>query len=104
MTNRPRHDRVVVRRIEAGAKTSGIVIPDAAQESPVEGEVLAMGPGGRNARDEVVALDIRPGDRAPVGKWSGSEVRVNREELLILTEADLMGIVEDAAVPAKHAA
>ena len=95
----------MLRRIEPDAKTSGgIIIPDTAREKPVEGEVLAVGPGARNERGEVVALDVKRGDRVLFGKWSGSEVKVNGEELLILKESDLMGIVEDAAVPAKHAA
>jgi chaperonin GroES len=105
MALRPLQDRILLRRIEPEGKTSGgIIIPDTAKEKPVEGEVLAVGPGARNERGEIVALDVKRGDRVLFGKWSGSEVRVGGEDLLILKEADLMGVVEDAAVPAKHAA
>ena len=105
MALRPLQDRILLRRIDPDAKTSGgIIIPDTAREKPMEGEVLAVGPGARNDRGEVVPLGVRRGDRVLFGKWSGSEVRVGGEELLILKEADLMGIIEDAAVPAKNAA
>lgn len=105
MALRPLQDRVLLRRIEPEATSSGgIIIPDTAREKPIEGEVVAAGPGARNERGEIVPLDVRPGDRVLFAKWSGTEVRVGGEELLMLKEADLMGIVEDAAVPAKHAA
>ena len=105
MALRPLQDRILLRRIDAEAKTSGgIIIPDTAQEKPMQGEVLAVGPGVRNERGEIMALDVAVGDRVLFGKWSGSEVRVGGEELLIVKESDLMGVVEDAAVPAKQAA
>ena len=105
MKIRPLHDRILLRRIDPEAKTSGgIIIPDTAREKPIEGEIVAAGPGARNERSEIVPLDVKLGDRVLFAKWSGTEVRVGGEELLILKEADLMGIVEDAAVPAKHAA
>ena len=105
MKFRPLHDRVVVRRIDAEEKTKGgIIIPDPAKEKPQEGEIIAVGPGARDESGKVVALDVKAGDRVLFGKWSGVEVRVAGEELLVLKEADLMGVVEDAAVPAKHAA
>jgi chaperonin GroES len=105
MKIRPLRDRILLRRIDPEAKTSGgIIIPDNAKEKPMEGEVVAAGPGARNERGEIMPLDVKPGDRVLFGKWSGVEVRVGGEELLILKEADLMGIVQDAAVPAKSAA
>ena len=105
MALRPLQDRVLLRRIEPEEKTSGgIIIPDTAQEKPMEGEIVAAGPGARNERGEIMPLGVKPGDRVLFGKWSGVEVRVAGEELLVLKEADLMGVVEDAAVPAKHAA
>ena len=91
---RPLHDRVLVRRIEADEKTSGgIIIPDTAKEKPQEGEVIAVGPGARNDAGEIQALDVRAGDRVLFGKWSGTEVRVNGEDLLIMKESDILGIV-----------
>ena len=94
MKFRPLHDRVVVRRIESDEKTAGgIIIPDTAKEKPQEGEVLAVGPGARDERGEVQPLDVKVGDRILFGKWSGSEVKIDAEELLIMKESDIMGIV-----------
>jgi chaperonin GroES len=95
MKFRPLHDRVVVRRIEAEEKTAGgIIIPDTAKEKPMEGEVIAAGPGARNEQGQLVALDVRQGDRILFGKWSGTEVKIDGQELLIMKESDIMGIVE----------
>jgi chaperonin GroES len=92
---RPLHDRVVVRRITAEEKTAGgIIIPDTAREKPMEGEVIAAGAGARNEQGAVVALDVKAGDRVLFGKWSGTEVKLDGEELLIMKESDIMGIVE----------
>ena len=91
---RPLHDRVVIRRIEAEAKTKGgIIIPDTAKEKPQEGEVVAVGTGIRDESGNLVALDVKPGDRILFGKWSGTEVRLNGEDLLIMKESDIMGII-----------
>jgi chaperonin GroES len=96
---RPLHDRVLVRRVTAEEKTAGgIIIPDTAKEKPQEGEVIAVGPGARNERGEIVPLDVKPGDRILFGKWSGTEVKIGGEELLIMKESDIMGIVETSAV------
>ena len=93
-TFRPLHDRVVVRRVESEAKTKGgIIIPDTAKEKPQEGEVVAVGPGARNDKGEQVALDVKAGDRILFGKWGGTEVKLNGEDLLILKESDILGIV-----------
>jgi len=98
MNFRPLHDRVVVKRITAEEKTAGgIIIPDTAQEKPMEGEVIAAGPGARNEAGQLVALDVKAGDRVLFGKWSGTEVKLNGEDLLIMKESDIMGIVESAA-------
>jgi chaperonin GroES len=95
MKFRPLHDRVVVRRIEAEEKTAGgIIIPDTAKEKPMEGEVIAAGPGARNEQGQLVALDVRQGDRILFGKWSGTEVKIDGQELLIMKESDIMGIVD----------
>jgi chaperonin GroES len=95
MKFRPLHDRVVVRRITAEEKTAGgIIIPDTAKEKPMEGEVVAAGPGARNEQGQIVALDVKAGDRVLFGKWSGTEVKIDGEELLIMKETDIMGIVE----------
>ena len=100
MNFRPLHDRVVVKRITAEEKTAGgIIIPDTAQEKPMEGEVIAAGPGARNEQGQLVALDVKAGDRVLFGKWSGTEVKLNGEDLLIMKESDIMGIVE--STPAK---
>ena len=105
MKFKPLHDRVVIRRVEEDAKsTGGIIIPDTAKEKPMQGEVLAVGPGARNERGELVPLDVRAGDRVLFGKWSGTEVRIDGEELMIMKESDIMGIVEGAAKPARKAA
>jgi chaperonin GroES len=94
MAFRPLHDRVVVRRIEADTKTAGgIIIPDSAQEKPSEGEVIAVGEGNRDDSGARIALDVKPGDRVLFGKWSGTEVKIGGEDLLIMKESDIMGIV-----------
>ena len=91
---RPLHDRVVVRRVESEEKTKGgIIIPDTAQEKPQEGEIVAVGSGARDEAGKVVALDVKVGDRVLFGKWSGTEVKLNGEDLLIMKEADIMGII-----------
>jgi len=95
MKFRPLHDRVVVRRLTAEEKTKGgIIIPDTAQEKPMEGEVVAVGAGARNEAGAVVALDVKAGDKVLFGKWSGTEVKLDGEELLIMKESDIMGIIE----------
>ena len=95
MKIRPLHDRVLVRRIEQDQKTAGgIIIPDTAQEKPQEGEVVAAGSGGRSEDGKVSPLDVKAGDRILFGKWSGSEVKVEGEELLIMKESDIMGVIE----------
>jgi chaperonin GroES len=95
MAFRPLHDRVLVRRIEEDQKTSGgIIIPDTAKEKPQQGEVVAVGSGARNESGEIVALDVRKGDKILFGKWSGSEVKLDGEELLIMKESDILGIVD----------
>jgi chaperonin GroES len=101
---RPLHDRVVVRRIEAEEKTSGgIIIPDTAKEKPQEGEVVAVGPGARAEDGTVTALDVQTGDRILFGKWSGTEVRVDGEDLLIMKESDILGVIEQAEALKKAA-
>jgi len=105
MKFKPLHDRVVIRRVEEDAKTTGgILIPDTAKEKPMQGDVLAVGPGARNERGELVPLDVKAGDRVLFGKWSGTEVRLDGEELMIMKESDIMGVVEGAAKPARKAA
>ena len=95
MRFRPLHDRVVVKRVEQEEKTNGgIIIPDTAKEKPQEGEVIAVGPGARNEKGEIVPLDVKAGDRVLFGKWSGTEVKIEGEELLIMKESDLLGIIE----------
>ena len=95
MKFRPLHDRVVIRRLSAEGKTvGGIIVPDTAQEKPMEGEVIAAGPGARNEQGQIVALEVKTGDRILFGKWSGTEVKLDGEELLIMKEADIMGIIE----------
>jgi chaperonin GroES len=104
MKFRPLHDRVVVKRVEEEQKTKGgIIIPDTAKEKPMQGEVLAVGPGARNERGELVAPDVKPGDRVLFGKWSGTEVKIDNEELLIMKESDIMGVLEESAAQAKAA-
>ena len=105
MKFRPLHDRVVIRRLNAEEKTSGgIIIPDTAQEKPTEGEVVAVGPGARNEQGQIVTLDVKAGDRILFGKWSGTEVKLDGEELLIMKESDIMGIVEGRPAIKKKAA
>jgi chaperonin GroES len=104
MQFRPLHDRVLVRRIEAEEKTAGgIIIPDTAKEKPMEGEVIAAGPGARDETGKLVPLDVKAGDRILFGKWSGTEVKMDGEELLIMKESDVMGIIEGAAAKKKAA-
>ena len=99
---RPLHDRVLLRRVEQEAKTTGgIIIPDTAQEKPMEGDVIAVGPGARGEDGKVHLLDVKAGDRVLFGKWSGTEVRLDGEELMIMKESDVMGIVEGGAAAAK---
>ena len=101
---RPLHDRVVVRRIDADEKTAGgIIIPDTAKEKPMEGEVVAAGPGARNEHGQLVPMDLKAGDRILFGKWSGTEVRIDGEELLIMKESDVMGVLDNKA-PMRRAA
>ena len=105
MKFRPLHDRVVIRRVDAEEKSvGGIIIPDTAQEKPMEGEVVAVGPGARNEEGHVVALEVRPGDRILFGKWSGTEVKLDGEELLIMKESDIMGVIEGTPAVRKKAA
>ena len=95
MKFRPLHDRVVVRRLDAEEKTAGgIIIPDTAQEKPMEGEIIAVGPGARNEQGQIVALDVKAGDRILFGKWSGTEVKVDGQDLLSMKESDVLGVVE----------
>jgi chaperonin GroES len=102
MKFRPLHDRIVLRRVTAEEKTSGgIIIPDNAQEKPAEGEVLAVGPGARNEQGAIVALEVNVGDRVLFGKWSGTEVKIDGEELLIMKESDLLGVIEGQPAAAK---
>jgi chaperonin GroES len=105
MTFRPLHDRIVVKRITADEKTAGgIIIPDTAQEKPQQGEVIAVGPGARNEKGEIVALDVKVGDTVLFGKWSGTEVKIDGQDLLIMKESDVMGILEKPASNLKKAA
>ena len=98
MKFRPLHDRLLIRRVEQEAKsTGGIIIPDTAQEKPMEGEVIAVGPGARGEDGKVHPLDVKTGDRVLFGKWSGTEVRLDGEELMIMKESDVMGNVDSAA-------
>src|SRR6201985_2083899 len=98
MKFRPLHDRVVVRRLDAEEKTvGGIIIPDTAKEKPMQGEVVAVGPGARNERGDLVTPDVKAGDRVLFGKWSGTEVRIDGEDLLIMKESDIMGVIEGRA-------
>ena len=102
MKFRPLHDRVVIRRVEQEAKTTGgIIIPDTAQEKPMEGDVIAVGPGARGEDGKVHPLDLKPGDRVLFGKWSGTEIRLEGEELMIMKESDVMGVVDGGAAAAK---
>lgn len=104
MTFRPLHDRVVVRRVEADEKTAGgIIIPDTAKEKPTAGEVVAVGPGARNDKGALMAPDLKPGDRVLFGKWSGTEVRIDGEDLIIMKESDILGVIESAGQARKAA-
>jgi chaperonin GroES len=104
MKFRPLHDRVVVRRIEAEEKTKGgIIIPDTAKEKPQEGEVVAVGPGGRDDSGKLIPLDLKVGDRILFGKWSGTEIKMHDEEVLIMKENDVMGVVESRAAEGPSA-
>ena len=101
---RPLHDRVVVRRVESEDKTKGgIIIPDTAKEKPQEGEIIAVGSGARDETGKLVPLDVKAGDRILFGKWSGTEVKLNGEDLLIMKESDIMGVIEQISVASKAA-
>ncbi len=105
MKFKPLHDRVVIRRVEEEARTAGgIIIPDTAKEKPQQGEVVSVGPGGRNEKGDLVPLEVKAGDRVLFGKWSGTEVKLDGEELLIMKESDIMGVLEGAASSKKKAA
>jgi chaperonin GroES len=105
MKFRPLHDRVVIRRAEGDVKSKGgIIIPDNTKEKPQEGEVIAVGPGGRDENGKLIPLDVKAGDTVLFGKWSGTEVKIDGEDLLIMKEADLMGVVEKTHVATKKAA
>src|SRR5450631_3824431 len=104
MKFRPLHDRVVVRRIEGDDRTAGgIIIPDTAKEKPQEGEIIAVGAGARDEAGKIVALDVKAGDRILFGKWSGTEVKIDGEELLIMKESDIMGVIENSSKSSKKA-
>ena len=105
MKFRPLHDRVVIRRVEEEGKTTGgIIIPDTAKEKPMEGEIIAVGPGARNETGALVPLGVKKGDRILFGKWSGTEIKIDGDELLIMKESDIMGILEGSAAASKKAA
>ncbi len=105
MKFRPLHDRVVVRRIEEDEKTSGgIIIPDTAKEKPMQGEVLAVGPGERDEKGQITPLDVKAGDRILFGKWSGTEVKMDGDELLIMKESDIMGVLEGSSAKKRRKA
>ena len=105
MKFRPLHDRVVIRRIEGEEKTKGgIIIPDNAKEKPQEGEVIAVGPGARDESGKLIPPDVKAGDRVLFGKWSGTEVKIDGEDLLIMKESDVMGVIEGAPATKKKAA
>ena len=104
MKFRPLHDRIVVRRLESEEKTKGgIIIPDTAKEKPQEGEVVAVGPGARNEQGQVIALDVKTGDRILFGKWSGTEIKIDGHDYLIMKESDVMGVIEGKASGRKAA-
>ena len=104
MKFRPLHDRVVVKRIDAEEKTAGgIIIPDTAKEKPSQGEVLAVGPGGRDESGKLVPIDLKVGDIVLFGKWSGTEVKIDGDDLLIMKESDVMGVLEESALKRKAA-
>jgi len=99
---RPLHDRVLVRRVEGDDRTKGgIIIPDTAKEKPMEGEIVSVGPGARDEKGVMVAMSVKAGDRVLFGKWSGTEVKLNGEELIIMKESDIMGVIEGAAASGK---
>jgi chaperonin GroES len=105
MQFRPLHDRVVVRRIEEDERSpGGIIIPDTAKEKPQQGEVIAVGPGARDEKGQIQPLDVKAGDRILFGKWSGTEVKIDGEELLIMKESDILGVLEGASARKKKAA
>ena len=105
MSFRPLQDRVVVRRLDEVEKTAGgIIIPDTAKEKPSEGQVIAVGPGARNERGEIVALDVKVGDRVLFGKWSGTEVKIDGEDLVVMKESDIMGVLTGTAASARRKA
>ncbi len=104
MKFRPLHDRVLVRRVAEEEKTAGgIIIPDTAKEKPMEGEIVAVGSGARNEKGEIVPLDVKAGDRVLFGKWSGTEVKIGGEDLIIMKESDIMGVIEGAGKAKKAA-
>ena len=105
MTFRPLHDRVLVRRVESEEKTKGgIIIPDTAKEKPQEGKVIAVGPGGRDEAGKLIPIDMQVGDRVLFGKWSGTEVKLDGQELLIMKESDILGVLTDVPAAKKKAA
>jgi chaperonin GroES len=105
MKFRPLHDRVVVKRVEEEGKTKGgIIIPDTAKEKPMEGEIVAVGPGARDEKGTLVPLDVKKGDRILFGKWSGTEIKLDGEDLLIMKESDIMGIIEGSPTAVRKAA
>ena len=105
MSFRPLHDRVVVRRIEEEDKTpGGIIIPDTAKEKPMQGEIVAVGPGARNEKGEIVALEVKAGDTVLFGKWSGTEIKIDGEELMIMKESDILGIIQAVRKATRKAA
>ena len=104
MKFRPLHDRVVVRRLDAEEKTAGgIIIPDTAKEKPSQGEVIAVGPGGRDESGKLIPIDVREGDRVLFGKWSGTEVKIDGKDLLIMKESDIMGVLDEPVAKKKAA-
>ena len=104
MKFRPLHDRVVVERIDPEAKSAGgIIIPDTAQEKPSQGEIIAVGPGGRDEAGKLIPIDLKKGDRVLFGKWSGTEVKLDGEDLMIMKESDIMGVLEETASKRKAA-
>ena len=104
MKFRPLHDRVVVKRIDADEKsTGGIIIPDTAKEKPSQGEVIAVGPGGRDENGKLIPIDIKVGERVLFGKWSGTEVKIDGQDLLIMKESDIMGVLEETVARKKAA-
>ena len=104
MAIRPLHDRVLIKRVEEEQKTKGgIIIPDTAKEKPMQGEVIAVGPGARNEKGDLVAPDVKVGDRVLFGKWSGTEVKVDGEDVVIMKESDILGVIEGGAAKRKAA-